>query len=104
MYWSVTAAKNLDEYRLELTFQDGTTGVVDFAQYVRQGGVFARLADRQIFRQWRIHPDFGTICWGDDLDIAPETLYQQARATTPAARIAEPPGKYASQPKKRNRG
>jgi hypothetical protein len=67
---------------LELTFQDGHSGIVDFAKYVRQGGVFARLADRKVFKRWRINPDFGTICWGDDLDIAPETLYRQATATT----------------------
>ncbi len=92
MHWSVTSAKQLDDYRLELTFQDGKSGVVDFAKYVRQGGVFARLADRKLFQQWRINPDFGTIGWSDDLDIAPETLYQQATAATQPARACPASG------------
>jgi hypothetical protein len=68
MHWNVVSAKHLDRYRLAVTFADGTSGVVDLARHVRAGGVFARLSDVNTFKQFTINPDFGTICWGDDLD------------------------------------
>jgi hypothetical protein len=77
MHWNVVAAEYLDGYRLALTFADGTSGSVDLTKHIRAGGVFARLTDLNAFRQFKINPDFGTICWGDDLDIAPETLYYE---------------------------
>jgi Protein of unknown function (DUF2442) len=75
MHWNVVSAKHLDGYRLAVTFADGTSGVVDLARHIRAGGVFARLSEVNAFRQFTINPDFGTICCGDDLDTAPETLY-----------------------------
>lgn len=77
MRWNIVAAEYVDGYRLALTFADGTSGVVDLTPHVQAGGVFERLADVNVFKQFSINPDFGTICWGDDLDIAPETLYQE---------------------------
>lgn len=64
MRWNIVAAEYLDGYRLALTFADGTSGVVDLTRHIRTGGVFARLADLNKFKQFSINPDFGTICWG----------------------------------------
>ncbi len=75
MHYSVISAKYLDSYRLELVFKDGKSGVVDFQKYIREGGVFARLADLNFFKQFSINPDFGVVCWGNEVDVAPETLY-----------------------------
>ena len=100
MYWSVMSAKYLDGYRLEVTFEDGKSGIVDLEKKLREGAVFRRLLHVEIFKQFRINPDFGVICWGDDLDIAPETLYNQATRQRPAAKVAEAKRKYTS--KRRN--
>ena len=32
MHWNVVSAKHLDGYRLEVTFADGTAGIVDLAR------------------------------------------------------------------------
>jgi hypothetical protein len=77
MYYSAVSAEYVDGYRVRVTFEDGRSGVVDLEPYARRGGVFAPLSDLTFFRQFRINPDFGVICWGDDIDIAPESLYEQ---------------------------
>jgi hypothetical protein len=94
MHWSAVSAKYLDGHRLEITFEDGKSGIVDFQKYIRKGGVFQRLADVKFFKQFHINADFGVICWGDDVDIAPESLYQEAVGGQAAALVAEPKGKY----------
>ncbi|MGD0651016.1 MAG: DUF2442 domain-containing protein [Verrucomicrobiia bacterium] len=99
MYWSVKSAKYLDGYRVAVTFADGQSGVVDLEKHLRQGPVFKRLLNVKVFKQFRINPDFGVICWGDDLDIAPETLYKEATGGHAAAKVAEAKGKYAAKRK-----
>jgi len=64
-------------YRLELVFDTGETRIFDATPYL-QKGVFQRLRDPDLFRQ--AYVAFGTVCWPGDLDIAPETLYDQSRA------------------------
>ncbi len=99
MHWNVVSAKYVDGHRLEVTFADGTSGVVDLARHVRAGGVFARLSDVKAFKQFSINPDFGTICWGDDLDIAPETLYYEVTGVPSPAMLHEAPPEYGREGK-----
>jgi len=101
MYYSVVSAKHAGGYRLVLRFADGSEGTADLGKYVRRGGVFDKLKDEQIFAAFRINEDFGTICWGDDLDIAPESLYEQVvgrrdTTATPVAMVAEGKAKYGT--------
>lgn len=65
-------------YRIELEFDDGERGVVDFTKYVRKGGVFERLKHMEFFRNFSVNEELGTLTWGDEIDIAPETLYAEA--------------------------
>jgi hypothetical protein len=66
------------DYRVELQFDDDARGVVDFSRYVDRGGVFERFKDVEFFRSFRIDAEAGTISWGDEIEIAPETLYAEA--------------------------
>jgi hypothetical protein len=66
------------EYRIELTFGDGSSGVVDFSEYLDRGGVFESFRDIQFFRHFRVNDEFGTLTWENEIDIAPETLYSKA--------------------------
>jgi Protein of unknown function (DUF2442) len=77
----VTHVDILDGYRLRLTFRDGTVGDIDLSDLPARGGVFAALRDPEQFRSVRVDPQAGTIVWSDDLDIAPETLYERVRAS-----------------------
>jgi len=82
-HYFVTHVEVLDDHRLRLSFEDGTTGEVDLSDLLARGGVFAQLRDVAYFGQVRVDPDGGTITWPNDTDVAPEMLY--ARASVGAA-------------------
>ena len=78
MSYDVTSAEHVGDYKLKLSFENGRSGVVDFAGYVRRGGVFSKLQDLAFFKAFHVNAELGTVCWGDELDVAPETLYSEA--------------------------
>lgn len=78
MIRDVVSATYRGGHRIELTFDDGERGTVDFSPYLRRGGVFARFRDVNFFRSFRVNPELGTLTWAGEIDIAPETLYALA--------------------------
>lgn len=78
MIHDVVTAKYLGEYRIELTFDDGKGGVIDFADYRNLGGVFERFRDLEYFRNFKVDPELGVLTWEGGVDVAPETLYAEA--------------------------
>jgi hypothetical protein len=78
MSYDVTSAEHVGDYKLRLSFENGRSGVVDFAGYVRRGGAFSKLQDPTFFKAFHVNADLGTVCWGDEVDVAPETLYSEA--------------------------
>jgi hypothetical protein len=75
----VTGVEVIGDYRLRLTFEDGTVGDVDFSGHEWRG-VFEPLRDPEYFARVTIDPDAGTITWPNGIDMAPEPLYAEARA------------------------
>ena len=78
MYYDVTEVKYAGDYRLEITFENGKSGTVDFRKYIEKGGVFSPLAEPEYFRKFSINRELGVITWGNEVDLAPETLYTEA--------------------------
>ena len=74
------------DFRLRLTFDDGTVGEVDFADRVWRG-VFEPLGDPAYFARVRVDQETGTIAWPNGVDMAPEPLYEQARRS-PVERVS----------------
>jgi hypothetical protein len=74
----VTAVEVIGDFRVRLTFADGTIGDVDFAEH-NWRGVMEPLADPAYFARVRIDPEAGTIAWPNGVDMAPEPLYEDAR-------------------------
>ena len=64
-----------------MEFDDGSRGVVDFSKYLERGGVFVRFRDIEFFRNFWVDKELGTITWGGQIDIAPETLFAAATAS-----------------------
>jgi len=64
-----------DEFRIQLTFNDGSTETVDFSAWL-EGPIFEPLQDLAYFRRFFI--EGGTVSWPNGADIAPETLYEAA--------------------------
>jgi len=78
MLHDVVSASYRGDYRIELTFDNGERGVVDFSPYLRRGGVFKKFRDISFFREFRVNSELGTLTWADEVDVAPEVLYAQA--------------------------
>jgi hypothetical protein len=78
MYHDVTSVKCLDDFRLELVFENGESGVLDCKPIIAKGGVFARLRDPEVFRRAKVNKELGVVTWDDEVDIAPETAYSLA--------------------------
>jgi len=69
----------VEDYRLELSFTDGTTRELDFKQrIVGRGGVFRELEDVRYFMQVQVDPEAGTIVWPNGVDFCPDVLYSLA--------------------------
>ena len=78
MSYDVTEVKYIKGYKLEVTFETGEKGIVDLSNYPPKGGVFSRFSDMNYFRQVYVHKELGVLCWPDNVDIAPETIYSMA--------------------------
>ena len=81
MLHDVVSAIYQGGYRIELEFDDGQRGTVDFAKYLKRRGVFERFRDLEFFRSFAINKELGVLTWGNEIDIAPETLYAEATGT-----------------------
>lgn len=67
--WRVKALSVLPDYRLAVTFQDGTNGIVDFSAVLtaKDCGIFDALKDKAIFNQARL--DLGVVVWPNGWQI-----------------------------------
>ena len=71
----VTKISYNGNYKYYIEFDDGVSGVIDFNGIWEKGPVFRCLKDENIFSQATI--DGGTICWNNEIDLAPEGLYEK---------------------------
>jgi hypothetical protein len=79
----ITKIRYKQGYCYHIVFDDGTSGEVDFREYLDKGPVFAPLRDLEFFKQARI--EGGTISWPNGADIAPESLYERIEGCQGAA-------------------
>lgn len=78
MYHEVVEVKCLDGFRVELTFDDGKSGILDCRPIIAKGGVFDRLRDPEVFKKAKVNEELGVVTWDDEVDISPETAYSLA--------------------------
>lgn len=77
----VTAAKSLNGYCLDLTFNDGNHRVFDFEPLIQQYPIFASLRNKSVFDSFDL--DGWTVTWlAGSIDIAPEYLYENSIAAS----------------------
>ncbi len=86
-YWSnnmciVASVRPLDDFRLQVGFKDGTSGIVPLKHRLF-GPVFEPLRDPTMFLQVSVD-EFGAVCWPNGADLAPDALYEQIRAASMA--------------------
>lgn len=68
----------LTERTVRLRFTDDSERVVDLAPFL-WGPVFEAIAaNDEEFKQVRVDPDLGTICWPNGADLDPDVLHGDA--------------------------
>jgi len=77
--WKIVRMNILPNYRLELTFVDGSHGIVDLSD-VPFVGVFERMADHDYFAQATLVN--GVVTWPCGTDIAPDALHEKVNTVT----------------------
>jgi hypothetical protein len=75
----VVGAVVVGDHILRLLFSDGMVGDIDFSAE-RWTGVLSPLNDSAYFAEVTVDPEAGTVVWPDGIDLAPEPLYEQAKA------------------------
>ena len=77
MLYDITDAEYVEDYKLKVVFEDKKQGIVDFTSYTSKGGVFDKFKDIEYFKNFSISENLGTIVWNNEIDIAPETIYEK---------------------------
>ncbi len=74
MYFNIIKAEYINDYKINLFFEDGKNGIIDLKEYVSKGDIFSKFTDMDYFKKFYI--ENGILTWGQgEVDIAPETLY-----------------------------
>lgn len=69
---SVIHVEPLKDFMLKVAFSSGEVKLFDVKPYLNKG-IFTKLQDEKLFNQ--VYVDYETVCWPGNLDIAPETLF-----------------------------
>ena len=80
----VVKVKALANFQLAVWFENGKLGVFDTKPYLDKG-VFSQLKDPVLFQQAYVAWD--TVCWPNNLDIAPDTLYAKCEFDVSAEKV-----------------
>lgn len=73
MILHVVSARYRGEYKIWLSFNNGTSGMVDLGGSLC-GSMFKPLKDKRLFKKLHVDPELGTIVWENGADLAPEYL------------------------------
>jgi Protein of unknown function (DUF2442) len=80
--WSIVGFKVLPNYKIEVSFADGTSGIADLAPRLSQGPLgdgFDPLCDEKLFSQ--VFLEHGALTWPEGIDLAPDAMHQRIQAT-----------------------
>jgi len=77
--WRLRALGILPEWQLAVTFNDGTSGIVDVSALVSapDAGIFSALRDPDYFAT--AYLDCGAVTWPNGADLAPDAMYKEIR-------------------------
>ena len=78
----VSSVRPIDDYRLEVSFENGERRIFDVKPYLDRG-LFVRLQNRALFRAARVVA--GSVEWPGGLDLSYDTLYLEGQPTAMTA-------------------
>ena len=71
----VKGVEYISEYKLLLTFEDGSVRLTDLEPHL-DGEVFEPLREVAYFRRATLNSDLDTIVWENGADMSPDFLYE----------------------------
>jgi hypothetical protein len=80
--WSIIHFKVLPNFRIEVAFADGTSGIADLSPRLLQGPLgdgFDALCDAGLFS--RVYLEHGALTWPGGIDLAPDAMYERIRGS-----------------------
>ena len=75
----VVEAHAISSHEVAVRFADGKTSSIDLSDLIGKGP-WKRLSDPGFFK--KAHAAFDTVIWSDDVDIAPEEIWERAHNAT----------------------
>lgn len=82
----VKQVRPLEDYQLELVFENGEKRIFDVKPYL-QRGVFVRLQNLAAFQAVRVVA--GSVEWPGELDLSYDTLYLESQPTAIAPEVLQ---------------
>ena len=82
----VKSVRALEDYELEVAFENGESRRFDVKPYLERG-IFIRLRDHDAFRAVGVVA--GSVEWANGLDLSYDTLYVEGKAVPPTTRKPE---------------
>lgn len=78
----VVVVKYINDYNVEVTFDDGVSGTIDLSELVNQG-IFIELKDKKKFAT--LFSNGYSIGWSDELEIDAALIYAEITGKRPEA-------------------
>ena len=82
MFLHVIDAKYLEDYKVEVSFNNGRSGIADLTDALK-GAMFEPLKNKSAFSRLVVDKELDTITWSNGADLAPEYIYFQAFKNDP---------------------
>lgn len=87
----------MDNYFLEVGFENGETKYVDFKPFLSRGGLIKALIKKENFNKVSVLPDGDGIVWSNGVDMSGFDLYEIGAVNIPKQQIVASEGKLSKQ-------
>jgi len=77
MFLHITNARYLEDYKVEVSFNNGRKSIADLADALK-GTMFEPLKNKSVFSHLVVDKELDTLVWSNGADLAPEYIYFQA--------------------------
>jgi hypothetical protein len=86
---TIINAKYIKDYMIEITFSNHVIKIINLqdaiAKLAKTNELYAALLDKDYFKAFKV--EYGALVWNDNLDFAPEYLYEAGQAITKAMAV-----------------
>jgi Protein of unknown function (DUF2442) len=88
--WSIVNFRVLPNFKIEVSFADGTSGLADLAPRLSQGPLgdgLDPLCNELFFS--KVYLEYGALTWPGGIDLAPDAMYQRIRSSGTSTLVAK---------------